>query len=412
MKMKNATKTAKPPATPFSRATIERVEVSVLDVVPRRQRRLPSGKIPYGGAGSLIGRPVFVRIHAGGCDGVGEIRPINPFVGESASSMYPVIRDFYAAKLIGRNAFEIESLLSSCEKTMPGHPSALAAIDLALHDLAGKLAGLPVHALLGGACRDHIDLEWSVGLASEKEMVREAEEAVGRFGVGCVCIKIGPTEHLDRDVRTMKAVRAAVGKKVTLGMDANTTYSTSGAIKLARRLQDADIGYFEQPVPGPLLNEMRRVRDAVDCAILADESVFSRNDAMRVIEAEAADVLGLKFYKCGGLHRMRQIAAIADAASVQVNCAGTTAGTYIEAVAAAHLCAAVPNHAFAAEFIMGLPAANGRDPVVANEPIDVLDGRCAIPDGPGLGVVIDEKNLKQLAIVHATVSASGVSEKN
>jgi len=394
----------------FSNPKIDRIDIAILDIVPARQRRIPSGKIPYGGPGSVVGRPVLVRVWSQGVNGVGEIRPINPFVGESASSMYPVLRDFYAPKLIGRSVFAIEEALNQCEKSMPGHPSALAVLDMALHDLIGKILNVPVHALLGGACRETIGLEWSVGLSTDDEMIREAGEAVEKFGVGCVCIKVGPRERLDTDVHVMQSVRKIVGDDVTLGMDANTTYSANGAISLVRLLTDSRIGYFEQPVRRTSLNEMRRIRDAVDCSIFADESLFTRHDALRIIEAGAADVLGLKFYKCAGLHRMREIAAIADAGNLEVNCAGTTAGTYIEAIAAAHLCASIPNHAFGAEFIMGLPSVNGHDPIVANQPIDVKNGACDVPMAPGLGVVIDESQLKKLSIAFSSATAAGVKE--
>ena len=400
----------KVPRKPSATAKIDAVEVSVLDIVPARQRKIPSGKIPYGPAGSWIGRPVLVKICAEGVEGYGEIRPINPFVGEMAGSMYPVIRDFYAPLMIGRNVIEIESLLNACVTALPGHPSALAAIDIALHDVVGQLLGVPVHALLGGACRTEIDLEWSVGLMTEGEMVKEAAQAVERYGVGCVCVKVGPNGHEIADARIMSAVRREVGEQVVLGMDANTTYNTNGAINLARRLEDTRIGYFEQPVARTELQEMRRIRDVVTCAVFADEAIFTRNDAVRILKAGAADVLGLKFYKCGGLHRMREIAAIAAGGEIGVNCAGTTAGTYLEAIAAAHLAASIPNHMFGAEFIMGLPSVNGHDPVVENAPIDVVDGKCKVPMEPGLGVVVDQKAVKKLTLSRARIEKSGMKE--
>ena len=107
---------------------------------------------------------------------------------------------------------------------------------------------------------------------------------------------------------------------------------------------------------------------------------------------------------------MREIAAIAAAGEIGVNCAGTTAGTYIEAVAAAHLTASIPNHMFGAEFIMGLPSVNGHDPVVANEPIDVKNGKCQVPMEPGLGIVVDRKAVRKLTLSCARTDKSGTTE--
>jgi len=388
---------------------IDEVRIYPVDILPKLQRLLPIGAISYGASGSWAGRSVLVAISAEGLTGWGEIRPVNPFVGETATSVYGAIRDFYAPLLIGQNALEIERLLESLERKLPQNPSAMAAIDIALHDLAGKALGVPVHMLLGGACRSEIPLEWSVGLNDMPAMVREAEEAVSKYGVPYVCVKVGPTERTQTDYEVLTAIRQAVGDDVALGMDANTSYTASAAIALARRLDDMRITYFEQPVPRNALGELRRIREATNVAILADESVFSLHDARSVVAADAADVLGIKHYKCGGLARGRKIVAIAQSAGLKVNCAGTAAGCYIEAVASAHLCASTVNHAFGAEFIMGLPAIEP-SPIVTNKPIDVVRGHCIVPQLPGLGVSIDEKSVHERALARTAVNASGFRE--
>jgi muconate cycloisomerase len=149
---------------------------------------------------------------------------------------------------------------------------------------------------------------------------------------------------------------------------------------------------------------MRWIRDHANVAVLADESVYSATDAANVIAMQAADVLGLKFYKCGGLRRSREIAVVANASGHQVNCAGTANGSYIEAIAGAHLCASIPNHAFGAEFMMGLPAV-AADTLVMNRPIDIKDGYCNVPCLPGLGIDIDEAELKRHELAHEVISA-------
>jgi len=174
--------------------------------------------------------------------------------------------------------------------------------------------------------------------------------------------------------------------------------------KLVARLADVGLTYFEQPGPAEALGDMRWIRDHAEVAILADESVYSATDAANVIAMEAADVLGLKFYKCGGLRRSREIAVIAGASGHQVNCAGTANGSYIEAIAGAHLCAAIPNHAFGAEFMMGLPAV-AADALVRNQPIDIKDGYCNLPMLAGLGIEVDEARMKRHELAHEVVGA-------
>jgi len=388
---------------------IDEVRIYPLDIVPKLQRVIPTGAISYGGKGSWVGRSVLVGISAEGLTGWGEIRPVNPFVGETATSVYAAIRDFYAPLLVAQNAFEIERLLDMLERKLPQNPSAIAAVDIALHDLVGKALGVPVHMLLGGPCRTEISLEWSVGLNDTAAMVREAENAVAKYGVPYVCVKVGPTPRAETDYEVVTAIRRAVGSGVGIGMDANTSYAAGAAIALAQKLENAQLSYFEQPVPRHALDGLRRIREATQVAVLADESLFTLHDARSIIAADAADVLGIKHYKCGGLKRGRKIAAIAESAGLKVNCAGTASGSYIEAVASAHLCASAPNHAFGAEFIMGLPAVD-RSPIVTNTPIDVVRGHCVVPQLPGLGVNIDEKAVHEHALARTAVNASGARE--
>ena len=93
---------------------------------------------------------------------------------------------------------------------------------------------------------------------------------------------------------------------------------------------------------------------------------------------------------------------MAEARNLRANCAGTANGSYIEAIAGATLCSAIPNHAFGAEFVMGLPAVEP-DVIIKNRPIDVLDGYCNVPTGPGLGFEIDASEVKRHALDRATV---------
>jgi muconate cycloisomerase len=383
---------------------IEELEIIGLDTVPPTKRRIPTGPHNFGGDGSWVGRPILLGVKAGGITGWGEVRPINPFVGETASAMFAALRDFYGPLVVGRDALHIEGILRACERHLPANPAALAVLDMALHDLVGKALGVPVHVLLGGACRSRIPLEWSVGLADESAMAKEAAHAVERYGVAYVCVKVGPAERMAADVRALRAVRQAVGEGVFLGIDANTTYDVVSAVELVERA-NVGITYFEQPVPARSLREMRAVRERAGVSVMADESVYTACDARELIEAEAADVLGMKLYKCGGMRRSRDIAVVAEAGGLRVNAAGTANGSYIEAIAGAHLTAALPNHAYGAEFMMGLPAV-AIDEMITNRPVDLENGYCNIPEGPGLGFTIDPGFVRRRELAREVVRAS------
>ncbi|MCC6534991.1 MAG: hypothetical protein IT531_20780 [Burkholderiales bacterium] len=381
---------------------IDEIEIIPLDIVPALKRSISTGPILYGGAGSWIGRPILLRVSAGGLSGWGEVRPVNPWVGETAASMFACLRDFYGPLIIGQDALRIEHLLRSCERKLPGNPAALEVLDFALHDLVGKALNVPAHALLGGACKDKMALEWSVGLADEKTMIDEAVTVVRKYGIKYVCIKVGPAERIDADVSAVSAIRKHVGDDVYLGIDANMGYDPIGAVRLAQRLEPVNLTYFEQPVPPQAMANLKWVYDRCKVTVIADESCYSPYDAAKLVAAGAADVLAIKFYKCGGMRRGRDIAVVADASNVRVNCAGTANGSYIEAIAGATLCAAIPNHAFGAEFVMGLPAVDP-DVIVKNRPVDVRDGYCNVPAGPGLGMEVDLAAVKQHALDRVTV---------
>jgi len=375
---------------------IDEIEIIPLDLLPGLLRILPTGPIEYG-ADSLAGRSVLVAVRAGGITGWGQIRPVNPFQADTAASAVSTLRDFYAPLALGRDAFHRAAILRDMERKLPPNSAAMAMFDVALHDLLGRALGLPVHALLGGACKDRIPLEWSVGAGSEAQMIEEAERVYAEHRTPYICFKVGPAEKHAANIRTLQGVRAALGPDPRLALDANGAFRAREAIDLANAVADLGIAYFEQPVFGWDLVNLKRVRERISFPVMADETVYSPQDAIKAAAADVADVFCIKLYKSGGLWRGRQIALIAEAAGYDVNCAGTANGAHLEALAAAHLGAATPNHAFGAEFTMGLPEA-WDDPIAPDPVIPIDDGECPVPQGPGLGARVDEKAVEKHAI--------------
>jgi len=376
---------------------IDEIEIVLLDTVPKLKRRISTGALAFGDSKSPVGKPVFLRVRAGGLFGWSQLRPANPYQGDTAAGAYSTLRDFYAPRVLGQDAWRSVDILRRCDTALPDNPVALALLDIALHDLVGRAAGVPVHALLGGACRDTIPMEWSIGLSDEDTMLREAVSVIGKYQVPYLCVKVGPPPNLDADVRAIRRIRKEVGPAIRLGMDANTSYDLVAASRLVERLDETDITYFEQPLPVRALRDTAVLRSRARCAIMADESVWGIADALALASGDAFDVLANKFIKSGGFRRAREIGAIADAAGRGMNCAGTANGSYMEAIAGAHLCASVPNHVFGAEFVMGLSEVDV-DPLVTNRPVMLKDGHATVPTLPGLGAELDEAVLQRLTI--------------
>ncbi len=275
---------------------------------------------------------------AEGLVGLGEASPLPEFTGETARSILGVLEETYLDALAGRDATQIASVMADLEHLRPGNPSAKAAIDLALHDLAGKILGVPTVTLLGGARRGSVRLARAVGIGPIPEIVALAERHVAA-GFQTLKMKVGVDPK--QDVERVRAARAAVGPDVRIRVDANQGYDAATTIRVIRRLDDCALDYIEQPVARWDLAGMAQIRRATGMRILADEAVHTPQDAIALIRAEAADLFALKFIKTGGLIRARQIAGIGEA--VGIDCVViSTFETQIGAAAGLHLALNLP----------------------------------------------------------------------
>jgi L-alanine-DL-glutamate epimerase-like enolase superfamily enzyme len=279
-------------------------------------------------------------------------------------------------------------------------------LDHAIHDAIGKAFNVPVYKLLGGLCQPRIPLEWSIGMADDpKKIAEEALHALNDFGIRVQCVKAGDRRGWEQDVRNFAAVREAVGPDVMLGVDPNEAWTVDMTIKALRAMEPYNVGYLEQPTPRrdfEGLAEIRRQANGVP--LLADESLFTLDDALELTKRRAVDGFCIKLYKVGGLRPARKIAAIAEAAKIRLNAGGVCAFSQLEAAATAHFYASIPEHRMvgAGEFVFGL-GTWGPDPLVPQTDFVIKDGHANVPSGPGLGIVVDEAALKKLTLRHEVV---------
>jgi len=377
---------------------IERIEVFVTDLPNRLQRQMSSGAWDTGPAGSLLGKPVLVKIYAEGVVGCGQIRSISPghFIPETVYSVFAAITEIYGPRLIGRDLSDLDWMWTMFDRVLPGNFNARAALDHAVHDALGKALGVPVYKLIGGLCQPRIPLEWSVSMAVETDtMVREAARAVEKFGVRVLCIKAGDGRGWRRDVENFAAVRGAVGKDVQLGVDPNCGWRLADAKRAIRAMAEHTLDYVEQPIARDDVAGLAALREFMDgIPLMADESLVTLEDAYELARARAVDVFCIKLYKTGGLRRAKKIAAIAEVSGTLLNVGGLAAFSQLEAAAAAHFYASTPpEHMMpAGEFLFGVGAI-GPDPLVPETDFVVSDGHVAPPGRPGLGITIDEDAL-------------------
>jgi L-alanine-DL-glutamate epimerase-like enolase superfamily enzyme len=387
---------------------IDRIEVFVTELPVRLQRTFSSGSYDTGPPQELLGKPVFVKIYADGVVGCAQIRPISPghFVADTVHSVVAAITDIYGPNLIGKDIFDIEAITETFDLRLAGNPAARAVLDIALHDAMGKALGLPIHKLIGGCCQPVIPLEWSVSLADDvNTMIAEARRAVEEFGIKVVCLKAAGKGGWQRDVQNFEAVRKALGDDIVLGVDPNTGWTVPDTISAVNRMIPMGLGYLEQPIDRRDLRGLAEIRSqSRGVPLMADESLFTIQDAIALSEARAVDVFCIKLYKIGGLSVARKIFAIADASGIQINCGGLAVASQFEAAASAQFCASVKaKKTFgAAEFVFGLGTI-GRDPLAAESSFNIKDGAVPVPTGPGLGLTLDEQALKRMTLKQVTV---------
>lgn len=382
---------------------IERIELRVTELPVRLQRTFSSGSYDTGPPDQLLGKPVLVRIHAEGVVGTAQIRPISPghFVADTVHSVLGAIRDIYGPLLLGRRLADFEAHDALLSSRLPGNPAARAVLDIALHDALGRALGVPVHDLLGGRAQSVIPLEWSVSLYDEPErMVADSLRAVEEHGIGVLCLKAGGKGGWRQDVANFEAVRRAVGPGVLIGVDPNTGWSVAETIQALAAMREFDVGYCEQPVERRNLAGLAAIRAASGgVPVMADESLFTVQDAAAIARAAAADVFCIKLYKVGGLLAARRMVAVAEAFDIGINCGGLAVASQLEAAASCHFCASVTEgRTFgAAEFVFGAGVL-GEDPLIAEGGFTIRDGAVEVPQGPGLGMTIDEAALERMTL--------------
>jgi len=387
---------------------IERIEVFVTALPMRVQRVFASGSWDTGPAEELLGKPVLVKVYAEGVTGYGQIRPISPghFVADTTHSVLAAITQVYGKGLIGRRITDFEAITEAFDNRLAGNPAARAVLDAALFDAMGKSLGVPVHDLLGGLSQPRIPLEWSVSLADHVEtIVAEARRAVEEFGIRVLCIKAADRRGWRQDVRHFEAVRRAVGPGVVIGVDPNTGWTVADTIAAMHALRDLDPGYIEQPIARRDLAGLVAIRrEARGVPIMADESLFTLQDAFALAEARAVDAFCIKLYKVGGLSMARKIAAVAEAANIQLNCGGLAPMSQLDAAATAHFYASIPARRMlgAGEFVLGLNTL-ARDPLVPETDFVLRDGHVDVPRGPGLGIVIDDQAVARNTLLKEVV---------
>ncbi len=280
------------------------------------QVRMPLA-VPYTIAYESIDHAVnvFVRLLTDGpLVGLGCASPDLEVTGETADGVQSVLEDDVLDRIRGMDPLRHAQVLDRVAEPLHGRPSAMAAVDMALHDLLGLAADMPLWVLMGGF-RDSIITSVTIGILPGDETVTQAKDLVAR---GFLALKLKGGKDVDEDIARVRMVREAVGPDIELRFDANQGYDAVGTMRFVSGVREAKLELLEQPTPKDRPGIMARVSEQSHLPVMADESLMTLRDAFRIASEELADMVNIKLMKVGGIAQARRICAVARSARMEV----------------------------------------------------------------------------------------------
>ncbi|MDT2046132.1 dipeptide epimerase [Priestia flexa] len=274
-----------------------------------------------------------------GITGRGAAAPTYVITGDSLESILAALKGPIKAAIIGRDVKEFQLLLQSVQSCCIGNTSAKAAADIALHDAYSRLIEVPLHTYLGG--KKTLSTCMTIGVDTPEKMTKAAKLAVAD-GFQVLKIKVGANPELD--IERIQKIHEAIPSYIKLRLDANQGWRAKQAVQIIHEMENRNfnIEFIEQPVPSYDLDGLKFVTNRVSTLIMADESLFSVKDALKLVAGRYVDLLNIKLMKCGGINEAWKIASIAEANGVSCMI-GSMMEPCFSVGAAAHFAAAHPN---------------------------------------------------------------------
>jgi len=368
------------------------VKIDRIDVFPVRYPMTGYFKFFTGPHGSRGRAAVIIRLTADdGTVGWGQSVPIARWSYETLETSTTILREYLAPALVGRDPTDIDGAHAAMDECLApgfstGMPITRAGLDIALHDLAGRLADKSVAALWGRPCGGPITLSWTVNPRTFEEA--EPLVAAGRArGYRHFNIKVAP--DVEFDVRLARAVRR-LAPDAFLWADANGGYDPPTALKAAPLLAEAGVNVLESPLRPNRISGYQALKRQGALPILMDEGVVSPVELEEFVGLGMLDGVAMKPSRCGGLvSARRQIEMLTAKGLLWLGSGLTDPDISLAATLAI----------FGAYGLARPAALNGPQFLTADvlkTPLAVRDGMAEVPDGPGLGIEVDEAKVRDL----------------
>ena len=368
------------------------VKIREIEAIPVEVPRMPRVRIDsaHGVIPSARFVVVIVRTDAG-LEGLGEASPELVWTGEDLQSCWNCIRNFLAPALEGHEALHIQGALDRMDAVIAANPYAKAAVEMALWDIAGKAAGLPLAELWGGRVRERVAVKFVVSGPSERagDMARQVLDEGFRY------IKIKTGLEAKEDIARVRAVREAVGADVPVGVDSNMGWSYAEALTALPALEELGVSFIEQPFNRHPRAALAEYRQRSRIPIVAHESLFTLDDALALLTSRAVDIWALTPSTHGGYLPTRDILGLARAGGFPC-LLGSTLELGINSAFMAHIGLSAPSiDGTVPSDIIG-PFYHEHDIIQEHFKLEASGVRP--PDGVGLGVTLDEAAIESYRV--------------
>ncbi|MET3614124.1 muconate cycloisomerase [Rhizobium aquaticum] len=366
------------PAALNAAPLVERIETVLVDLPTIRPHKLS--------VATMNGQTLMlVRIVCSdGIVGIGEGTTIGglAYGGESPESMKLALDTYFAPAMIGQDATRVQLLMARLGKHVKENRFAKSAIETALLDAHGKRLGLPVSELLGGRRRDRLPVAWTLASGDTGRDIAEAEQMLDLRRHNVFKLKIGAKSQKE-DIAHVAAIKRALGDRAAVRVDVNMAWSETQAVYGMAALADAGCELVEQPVSSAAA--LARLMRRFPVPLMADESLTGPESAFELAKVHGADVFAVKIEQSGGLYNAQRVAAIADAAGIELY-GGTMLEAAVSTIASAQVFSTFANLQWGTELFGPLLIT---EEILAT-PLDYSDFGLTVPTGPGLGITLDE----------------------
>ena len=348
----------------------------------------------------LDGDYPFVKVHTDeGITGIGECFRRQPGVAKA------LIEEHLAPAIVGKDPLDtsvrFRDMMSAGSAVEMGGAvfCAIAGLDIALWDIKGKAFGVPIYKLLGGKIRDKVKV-YASSMRRDLTPLEEGRRAASFVDRGYSGYKLHSAvpgeidDPADETIKTVTEVRAAVGDDIDILVDVNGAYSVHQSMYIGAALEDLGVFHFEEPRPAQDLEGLARIADALTIPIASGEMIYTHHEYRDLITKGKVDIIQPDIVKVPGFTEFVKIEALASAFNIPITVHNTQ--PILSTVAHLHFCAASSMVPYSQEYNIEPISIRDEWPIL-KEPLEVVDEYIAAPEGPGLGVELDEKMMKRLA---------------